>query len=271
MARRPNPLNPSSSPLALFGSELRIHREHAGLSQEQLGTKANYTGSFVGAVERAEEMPRREFPVAMDRVLGLTAATADGSLTRLWDGLLKSSAYPPWFDWPIHESGAIALRTFELALVPGLLQNEAYARALLSGDEAAVAARMARQAILTREKPEPPLLICVLDESVPHREVGNPEIMRDQLEQLITTASPRIAVHVVPSRGHDGVNGSFVLATLEDRSEVAYVDTGARGITTGDPKDLKTLTERFESIRSLALPVDQSLDLIARTAKDKWT
>jgi hypothetical protein len=62
-----------------------------------------------------------------------------------------------------------------------------------------------------------------------------------------------------------------VLATLEDRSEVAYVETSARGITTGEPQDLATLAERFEAIRSRALPVDQSLELIARTAEERWT
>jgi transcriptional regulator with XRE-family HTH domain len=142
MPRRPGPLNPSSSPLALFGSELRVHRERAGLSQDQLGSKTNYTGSLVGAVERARDMPKREFAVAADLALA-----ADGALTRLWDGLLKSSVYPPWFDWPLHEAETTVLRAFELSVVYGLLQTEDYARALLYGDEPAVEARMARQSV----------------------------------------------------------------------------------------------------------------------------
>jgi hypothetical protein len=208
----------------------------------------------------------REFAAAMDKSLG-----TGGVLIRLWDGLLKNSAYPPWFDWPIHEAAATVLRTFELALVYGLLQTEEYARALLYGDEAAVQARMARQEILTRNDPAPPLLVCVLDEGVLQREMGGPEVMRDQLRHLVEVASERISVHVIPSGRHRGVAGSFVLATLADRSEVAYVETAARGITTGEPQDLTTLTERFESIRSRALPVDQSLDLITRTAKERWS
>jgi transcriptional regulator with XRE-family HTH domain len=264
MPRRPNPLDPSSSPLALFGSELRTYRERSGLSQEQLGSKTNYAGSFVGAVERAEEMPRREFALKMDPALD----TGD-ALTRLWDGLLKPSVYPSWFDWHLHEADATVLRSFELSVVYGLLQTEDYARDLLYGDETAVAGRMARQEILKRE--DPSLVICVLDESVLWREVGGPEVMRAQLDHLVTVDSERISIHVVPSRRHRGINGSFVLATLEDRSEVAYVETSARGITTGEPQDLATLAERFEAIRSRALPVDQSLELIARTAEERWT
>ncbi|MCW2900131.1 MAG: transcriptional regulator, family [Streptosporangiaceae bacterium] len=266
MPRRSNPLDPTSSPLALFGSELRTYRDRVGLSQEQLGSKTNYTGSYVGAVERAEEMPKRRFAVAADVALNTV-----GALTRLWDGLLKKSVYPPWFNWPIHEAEATVLRSFQLSVVDGLLQTEDYARDLLYGDEVAVEARMARQSILTREDPAPPLLVCVLDETVLRREVGGPKVMREQLHHLVEAASERTSIHIAPARRHRGVNGSFVLATMEDRAEVAYIESAARGITTGEPTDLRTLTERFESIRSQALPVDQSLELIARTADEQWT
>jgi hypothetical protein len=111
----------------------------------------------------------------------------------------------------------------------------------------------------------------VLDETVLRREVGSPEIMREQLRHLVESASERVSIHVIRARRHRGVNGSFVLAALQDRSEVAYVETAARGVTTGEPQDLGTLTERFESIRSQALPVDQSLDLITRTADELST
>ncbi|MCO6006843.1 helix-turn-helix transcriptional regulator [Actinoallomurus purpureus] len=266
MPRRPNPLDPSSSPLALFGSELRFLRERAALSQDQVGAKANYSGSHIGSIERAEDMPLRDFAVKMDKVLN-----GNGILPRLWDGLLKRSVHPPWFDWPIHEAAADLLRSFHLAVVDGLLQTEAYARVLLHGDEQAVRARMARQELLRRTEPDPPYLVSVLDESVLWRDIGGPEVMREQLQHLVSVVSERISVHVLPCGLHRGINGSFILATLEDRREVAYEEAAARGITTGEPKVLATLTERFESIRSRALPVDQSLDLIMRTAKQRWS
>lgn len=74
MPRRPNPLDPSASPLALFGAELRLLRERAGLSQDQAGARANYSGSHIGSIERAEEMPTRDFAAAMDRVLAAAAS-----------------------------------------------------------------------------------------------------------------------------------------------------------------------------------------------------
>ncbi len=266
MPRRPNPLDPSASPLALFGAELRLLRERAGLSQDQAGARANYSGSHIGSIERAEEMPTRDFAAAMDRVLG-----SGGVLTRLWQGLIRRSAYPAWFDWPVHEGNADLLRSFQLSVVDGLLQTPEYARALLYDDEQAVRARLARQETLTRAEPKPPYLVCVLDESVLHREIGGPEVMRAQLQHLVDAVGERISVHVIPAGLHRGVNGAFTLATLRDRSEVAYIEKAARGITLAEPKDLATLTERFEAIRSRALPVDQSLDLITRTAKERWT
>ncbi|GAA2070755.1 hypothetical protein GCM10009780_02100 [Actinomadura alba] len=104
-----------------------------------------------------------------------------------------------------------------------------------------------------------------------YREIGSPKVMREQLEHLVASVSDRVSVQIVPSRQHRGISGSFVLATLDDRSEVAYVETAALGMTMGDPKTLTTLNESFDRIRSQALPVDMSIELITRTAERKWT
>jgi hypothetical protein len=239
----------------------------AGLTQDQLGARLYVSGSYIGAVERAKETCVRDLAVRADTEL----ETQGEPLTHLWDGTMKGGAYPSWFDWPIYEAKATALRAFQLSVVDGLLQTADYARALLRGDEAAVEARMSRQNVLSREESLPPLLVCVMDESVLRREVGDPKVMRDQLEHLVGVVSARVSVHIVPSVAHDGISGSFVLATLDDRSEVAYVETAAHGLTTGEPKNLRTLTEAFELIRSRALPVDMSMDLITRTAEERWT
>jgi transcriptional regulator with XRE-family HTH domain len=268
MTRRPLDLNPSSSPLALFGSELRRYREMAGLSQEQLGAKIQFSRSLVGDVERGEKRPDRAFAVACDGAMDTLDA-----LTHLWDGLLKKSAYPSWFaDWPLIEARAVTLRQFQPQIVHGLLQTEGYARGLLYGDEEAVAARMARQEILTRAEPPPPRLVCLLDEAVLHRRLGGAEVMRDQLKHLTGAGSPRLGVQVVPSGTvHPGDRGAFVIATLADGDEVAYLETAARGLITTSRDDLRALGDSWETIRAQALPVTMSVDLITRTAEEKWT
>jgi len=96
--------------------------------------------------------------------------------------------------------------------------------------------------------------------------------MREQLEHLLALISPRLSIYIVPRDTiHRGNAGGFVIATLDDRSEVAYVDSALRGMTTGVPDDLQKLTETFESIRSHALPVGQSIDLIKKVLEERWT
>jgi transcriptional regulator with XRE-family HTH domain len=266
MARPPNILNPDESPLALFGSELRRYRERAGLSQDQLGAEVNFSGSFIGQVERGEKRCERILAERVDARLGLPEALAS-----LWDKTLKGHVFPKWFDWPLYEAEAVILKVFGLSVIYGLLQTPAYADVLLDGDEAAVAARLARQEILTRADLAPPRLFCVLDEFALLRDIGGSKVMAEQLAHLLTVASERISIQVVPGRRHRGISGAFEIATLGDSSEVAYVETGARGMTLGSRDDVRTLNESFDVIRSRALPVEMSLDLIARTVEEKWS
>lgn len=264
MPKKPHPLNPTYSPLAMFGSELRVLRTRRDLSLEGLSALVGYSGSFIGMIERAEEMPKRDVVIDLDQALD-----AGEVLVRMWDNALKPGPYPDWFDWPVFESQAIALRGSELAVIYGLFQLEEYALDLMDGDEAAAAARMQRQEILTGD--DPPTVVCVMDYSVLTREIGGKKLMYDQLQHLAGMASERNHIHIIETRKHRGIMGSFVIATLPDRSEIGYVETATRGITTGQLHDLRILSDRFEAIRSKALREDQSLELILRTADQLWT
>jgi hypothetical protein len=158
---------------------------------------------------------------------------------------------------------------FQVSVVDGLVQTREYAAALL--DDEAVEARMARQTILTREDPPPPRLTVLLDQSVLHRQVGDAKTMGEQLEHLISLASRRLSILIVPSEVHEGLSGSFILATMEDRSEVAYVETAVRGLTMGGREEVAKLSESLASLRANALSVRHSQDLIRRTVDKKWT
>lgn len=253
-------------PLALFGSELRRYRLASGLSQDQLGEKVPVCGSHIGKIERGETRCHRSIAVKLDELLDTR-----GALPSLWDELVLDAAFPAWFDWPKVEAEADALQAYQCLVVDGLLQTEAYASALLDGDEDAVAARMGRQAILSRDDPPPPRLSVLLTEGVLRNEVGGPDVMRDQLEHLLSLSGPRIFVQVVPGplRPVDTA-GAFVLATLRDRTEMAYVETAARGITMSESADIRILSEAYDAIRSRALPMDMSKDFIRRVLEERW-
>ncbi|WDZ88025.1 DUF5753 domain-containing protein [Micromonospora cathayae] len=185
-----------------------------------------------------------------------------------------------WFrPWVELEQEATCLRTFEPLLVPGLLQTEGYARALLrTGNllppaeiEELVAGRLARQEVLCRDAP--PQVVAVIEEAVLRRRVGDPAVMREQLHHLADVAGePHVQVRLIPADGpwHTGLAGPFVLARMPDSREVAYLDNQLRGELVTDPDDVATLGRRWESITGEAFPRRRSVELIREVAQ-AWT
>lgn len=266
MPRHNQELFPGTSPLHLWGSEVRRYREILGWSLDQTGKRVFVTGSHIGAIERGQSRCKRDLAVLLDEAL-----EANGSLIALWQKLVANAVFPAWFDWPIYETKATSLQSYQGTVIDGLLQTEDYARVVLRGDETAVAARMERQSILTREHPPPPHVSVLMDESVLYRNIGGPKVMHDQLDRLVSSVSRRVSLYIVPSEDHDGLSGSFVLATLENRSEVAYVDTAVKGFTVSSDEDITTLTESLLELRSRALSAKDSMALISRTMEERWT
>jgi transcriptional regulator with XRE-family HTH domain len=180
----PNDAGRAGTPAGVFGAELRYYRTRAGLSQKDLASRANASHDVISKIETGERPPAEDFPPRLDAVPDLDTR---GALTRLWDHLKKGQKQRlhGWFqEWADIEAQATVLRWYEPLVVPGLLQTEDYAQAILSArpdgnlddlDEQ-VAARLARQAVLDR--PDAPQLWCVLDEGVLHRAIGGSKVMR---------------------------------------------------------------------------------------------
>ncbi len=262
-----------SSPRRVFGGMLKYYRARAGLSQEQLGARVYLSSDMIGKIEQGQRTPTDQFITACEAVPELEANGALRELREQLKDQLKSGPYPGWFaNWPDREAHAVKLRSFELAVVPGLLQIEAYARALLSdrigsdpGDiDEKVAARIERQQILDRE--HPPELWVLLDEAVLHRPVGGPDVMREQLKHLCEMARrPNIVVRVLPaSLGvHDGLPGAgFVIADSDGAPSAAYQDTAVRGQVIEDADDVRVLAATWDRLAAEALPQRASLSLI---------
>ena len=263
-----------SDPRKVFGQALRHLRTQAGLSQEQLGRDAFVSGDMIAKVERGDRSPSAKIVEACE---GVAELGANGMLSLLWDSLrVAQPGFPGWFaPWPDLESQAIRLKSFELTVLPGLLQTEAYARALLTGrigfngdvDEA-VSARLARQAILDRD--DPPELFVVVDEATLHRPVGSPGVMADQLGHL-ADISARAIVRVIPADTgvHDGLQGAFTVADFAHGSSAAYVDSSLRGQVIQEAGDVSDLTATWDRVAAEALPRSGSLRLIEEVA-NRW-
>ena len=268
-----------NSPLVLFGDELKHWRLAAGLSQEQLGDLIGYSGAQVGAVENGRRMPRMDLAQNCDKVLNTSAALVR-QLERV-KKFLRTQAYPAWFrGWANVEREATTLRWWEPVLVPGLLQTEDYARAILrvqpgitvDGLEKQVRARMDRQEALKNETP--PHLWCLMDESVFYRCVGSSEIMHAQLERLLEMSQqPQITIQVVPFSvgAHPGMTGHFVIAGFDDAPSIVYLDTAVAGQIVETQGMVDQVTLVWEALRSEALPRAASRDLIAKIAEERWT
>jgi len=127
---------------------------------------------------------------------------------------------------------------------------------------------MERQTILTGEAP--PTLRCVLDEAVLYRSKGGTQVMHNQLKHLVESVSEKLSIQVIRSDISPRLSGAFAIGTVDGR-EVAYVDTAVRGIVTSSHDDIAGLEDTWETIRTYALPQQESLEFIQRSAEEKWT
>ena len=258
MSNRPSPA------LVKLTAAIRRYRRRAELTQIRLAELVPCSDKTLSAIETGRERPSRGMVLAIEKALDLPPE----SLVDLYD-LMDEESMPGWMrDWLVEERRAVMLRSFELAIIPGLLQIDDYARALLDGEETAVQARMDRQNILVGD--EAPVLHVVLDEGVLYREVGSRQTMYDQLKHLTERVSERLTVQIVTSDVNPSRSGAFTIGSL-DTGEVAYIETAIQGIVTSSRDDVDRLNKIWESIRSHALSQRESLDFIRRTADTRWT
>lgn len=269
------------TPRQVFGAMLRYYRDRAGLSRMQLARLAHKSESLIAAIERGERVATEQVAEDLDAV---TELRTEGSLCELRGKLkegLNYQPFPAWFhEWPRHEATAVRLRGFEPCIVPGLLQTDMYARAVLRTrmgvteeelDEE-VAARLKRQEILERDKP--PALWMILDEQVLRRPVGGRHLQAEQMSRLVDSARlPNISLQVIPldTGSHEGLRGAgFAIADPPDGPSVAYQDTAVRGQLVEDPEDVSALAVSWDTLRGQALPEGASLSLLEEAAKS-WS
>jgi hypothetical protein len=245
-------------------------REAKGVKQDTIAHLTQMSGAQVSRIETGKRRATRTYVEIVDDHL-----EAGGSLISLWEDLNKDGhPVPIWFDWPKLEADAAMLVSWEPILIAGLAQTPAYASVLLQKNQEAVDARLNRQSVVTKNDDAAPVtLVLLIDEQALHRQVGTAETMKEQLEHLLALSSlPNVTVQVVLASGeHDGNSGGFAVATMADRSEVAYVETAIRPVTTDNPEDLSTLARTLVALRSRALTEQMSCELIRKVVQEKWT
>jgi transcriptional regulator with XRE-family HTH domain len=168
------------------------------------------------------------------------------------------------------ETEARTIRSYEPELVPGLLQTEAYARAVMRAWQPSWTAadidrrvdiRLARQDVL-RENASPQAS-CIINESVLRRTVGGNEVMHEQVEMLAKERDPaNVTVQVLPfnSGAHPAMTGPFQILTFHDPGDlgVVHVESAMTAITLEQPEELRRYDEIWGSLQARALSPEDS-------------
>lgn len=263
----------TASPLAHFGQEVQIERERLNMSRAELGLAAHCGYSLVAKIEKGERVPGLEFAETCDRVF----PHSGGRFARLWPLALRY-AFPPWFRrYAELEWKATVVRMFHPQLLPGLVQTETYARAVLrtarpTNLDDLVTARIERQRILTRED-KPARLWLVLNEAALRNRVDRAETMREQLAHLRTLAeAPEHRVQIIRDNGkHHGWASPFGLLSFAEGADVVHVDGFPRGYLLAEPGDVAATHDAYDLLKAMAVSPDESADLIDSISKDYYS
>ena len=272
--------------LRRLAAQLRQLREAAGLTQDEVSERTGKDRSTLYRLESAQQRPQRSTLIQLMDLYGVDQAQRAELLTVLREASQRGWMQPHRSDLPdiysdfiSFEAEAGSISNYESLFIPGLLQTEDYARAVIRGTlphataeqvESRVAARIERQALLTRETP--PRLWAIMDEAAIRRAVGGHQVMGEQLARITETATlPNITAQVIPydAGAHPGMPGSFIVLEFPDPADqsLIYIDSMAGDLFLEGDAEIRRYTLMFEHLRAAALRPDESIALVARVAE----
>jgi transcriptional regulator with XRE-family HTH domain len=255
--------------LEAWGMELGHACEATGMTGKQLAEALNVVPATVSQWMNGKRTPHLKDVERCDEKLA-----TNGYLTRYFKRWVTREIPTEWADkWLTAETHANMLQNFELSFIPGLLQTEDYARAIIQDNHSSididerVRRRMERQKILSDENP--PTCIFVIDEQALHRLVGSPQVMAAQLARLGELASQgNIVIKVIPTGTKYYAALPFMIARL-DGVELANLDTALRGQVIEGNGEVVEINKIWEDIREAALSPSDSFQLIEKVIR-QW-
>ncbi|OAA18057.1 Helix-turn-helix domain-containing protein [Frankia sp. EI5c] len=250
----------------MLGARLRRLREGTGITREHAGYQIRASDSKISRMELGRVGFKERDVADLLTLYGVVAEVDRAPILALAresnrPGWWRSFAdvVPGWVEPYLGlETAAALIRTYQLHLVPDLLQTEDYARAAIrqavsrgalteEAVDRTVAMRMARQALLTR--PDPPKLWAIIDEAALRPRVGSAAVLRAQFRHLATlAAAPNIIIQILPAQygGHLSPCGTFtILRFIEPEvPDVVHLEhlTGAANLDR--PEDV----DRYEEL-----------------------
>ncbi|MDX2680026.1 helix-turn-helix domain-containing protein [Streptomyces sp. NY05-11A] len=262
-----------SDSLRTFGAVVQALREHAGLSREEFADLVRFSKHTVASVELGRRMPDRDFVERGEEATGNT-----GALRKAAPHLTRQAGLASWFrQWARLEATAISLYTYECRVVPGLLQTEAYARAVSLAVpplpdpeelEQRIAARLARQELLAVTRKPPTAFSFIVEQAVLERGTGGEEVTRELFDHLLELIASNwnVEFQIMPTRqpAHAGMDGPMQLAETPDNCWFAYSEGQQNGRLISNSKEISLLQQRYAKLRSQALTPEDSVGLLKR-------
>ncbi|MBH5337845.1 helix-turn-helix domain-containing protein [Streptomyces pactum] len=272
----------------VLGKRLQDLREKAGLSFEEAGAALDVTHATIRRMEKAEvglKIPYVEKLLTTygvtdpEEVEGFLSLARESNQRGWWHGF--RDVLPDWFSAFVSLEGAAStIRAYEPHYVPGLLQTEGYARAVLragmphASDEEIdrlVALRRERQALLTR--PDAPLLWVVMDETVLRRPIGGPEIMREQIDRLIeATAAPNVQLQIMPFAAgpHPAMYGPFHIFRfpIPELPDIAYSESLVGAVYIDQRDEVSVFLEALDRMCAQAAPAQTTQSVLGGVRKE---
>jgi transcriptional regulator with XRE-family HTH domain len=268
-------------------NELRAARLGKELTQEQVARAMEWSLSKMNRIEKAKTGISTNDLKALLPLYGITESDRTEELL----DLARAARQTPWWrgygdvapatllELIDYESAASAISQLEPMVVPGVLQTEEYARAVLRATygegspaevvPALVELRTKRRELLTSEGA--PVFSFVLDESVIRRVAGGPGVMSRQLGHLAELSGlSNVTIQVMPFTVglYPGTRGTFKVIEFDDEPDenVAFIE-GPRGdFISDDPDETRSYLEIFKQVAALALGPSESAAVLREAA-----
>ncbi|MDW5326664.1 helix-turn-helix transcriptional regulator [Plantactinospora sp. KLBMP9567] len=273
----------------LVGAQLRRLREERGLTRAEAGEPIRASESKISRMELGRVGFKERDVLDLLSLYGvhdeqeratLLARVREANTSSWWHPY--ADVTPNWFQRYLGlEATATLIRTYEVQFVPGLLQTEQYARAVVrlghgSAREEEVARRvrlrMDRQQVLSR--PDPPMLWAVVDEAALRRPVGGRQVMRDQIEALIgiVTKMPNVKLQVIPlaAGGHAAAGGAFTILRFpqQDLADLVYIEQLTSALYLDKREDVDCYFEAVNRLFVEAAPLKDTFQILDRIICD---
>jgi transcriptional regulator with XRE-family HTH domain len=268
-----------------LGMELRRLREAAGITIDQVAERLECSGSKISRIETGQTGVT---PRDVRDMLGIYNVQTEYAEVLLQ--IAREARQKGW--WQLFgdvltgayvglEAAADHIHSYEGQVVPGLLQTEEYAQAMILAArpdinaaevEKRVRVRMSRQSLLSQD--EPLDLWVVLDEAVLRRPVGGADVMLRQLGHLATVAElPNVTIQVLPfaAGAHAGMDGAFTMLQYDESADqnLVFASNAAGGLFLEKEDELERYEFIFDYLRAKALRPEESLSMILTFAKER--